>query len=222
MFKENNILCFEILIGYDRDDLLSLKRMKDSAPIPLNKLKFEMILDIIHYHNFMYQKGGKAIVYDSTQWGTKDSEAWRGKVLNERNITIASNTAYLDSTTTTTTTTTVIHREIVLNKEVILKIFHNKIVSVAVLTTTPPLNLTKVILTNKNSSLTIYNFKKEGKDSEYVSLNLTSFVAVAVAIAIAIADVAADLYDNDLAITNPEAVSKEVVGIQLAALLVTL
>jgi len=53
MFKKNNNLCSkEIALGYlDRDDLLSLPRMKNSASISLTKSQVRMILDIIDYYN---------------------------------------------------------------------------------------------------------------------------------------------------------------------------
>ena len=50
-------------------------------PIPLTKPEIEMILDIIHYHNSIYHKGGIAIAYDPTQWDMKDFEAWRREKL---------------------------------------------------------------------------------------------------------------------------------------------
>ena len=76
MLKENNILCFgEIVLGYlDRDDLLPLTRMKNSAPISLIKPQFRMIINITTYYNFMYRNGDRAFIDDLTQWDTKNFE----------------------------------------------------------------------------------------------------------------------------------------------------
>ena len=72
MFQENDI-CFEELVVYcDRDNLLSVTRMKNSAHISLIKPQVRMIFDVIGYHNFMYQNGDKAFADDPTLWDIKD------------------------------------------------------------------------------------------------------------------------------------------------------
>ena len=84
MLKENNILDFKGFCSYERDNLLSLTRMQDLAPITLTKLEIEMILDIILYSNSFNYKSVEAWAYpyDPTQWDKKDFEAWRREGLN--------------------------------------------------------------------------------------------------------------------------------------------
>ena len=98
MFKENDILCFGDLVGYnredvdrngvsslttipplDRDDLLYLTRMKNSTRISLTKPQIRMILDIINYYEFMYWNGDRALADNPTQWDTKNFEDWKQK-----------------------------------------------------------------------------------------------------------------------------------------------
>ena len=82
MFKENVILYFKDVVWYvDRDDLLSLTRMKNSAAISLTKPQVKMILDLIDYYNFMYFYGDRALARDPTQWDRKDFDSyiWKRK-----------------------------------------------------------------------------------------------------------------------------------------------
>ena len=96
MFKGNYILCCKEVVMYvDRDGLLSLTRMNNSAPILLTKPQVRMILDIIDYYNFMYWNGDRALADDPTQWDMEDSEAWKQ---NGRPISISTHTLQLKST----------------------------------------------------------------------------------------------------------------------------
>ena len=99
MYMENDIQCLEeITLGYlDKDDLLSLTQMTNSAPIPLTKPQVRMVLDIIDYYKFMYWNGDRVLANPMnihnlspisflmcfidcpTQWHTKDFEDWKRK-----------------------------------------------------------------------------------------------------------------------------------------------
>ena len=98
MFKENDILCFGKLVGYDRidvdrdgrlsltrishfgrDDLLGLTRMKNSVSISLTDPQVRRVLDIIDYYNFMYWNGDSAHADNPTQWDTKNFKDWKRK-----------------------------------------------------------------------------------------------------------------------------------------------
>ena len=89
MFKENDILDFGDLVGYnredvdrngvsslttipplDRDDLLDLTRMKNSTRISLTKPQIRMIFDIIDYYKFMYRCSKSHIVLKSVHFDT--------------------------------------------------------------------------------------------------------------------------------------------------------
>ena len=127
MYKENNIPCFgEITLGYlDRDDLLLLTHMTNSAPILLTKPQVRMVLNIIDYYIFMYCNGDKALlnsmrihnlsqifflmcfINDPTQCDTKDFEDLKCKGWPTYFVKHAASFAGTTTTTTTTTTITI-------------------------------------------------------------------------------------------------------------------
>ena len=72
MFMENDISFEELVRHCDRDELLSMTRMKNSMHIPLTKPQVKMIFNIIGYQNFIMWNGDRALADDPTQWNTKD------------------------------------------------------------------------------------------------------------------------------------------------------
>ena len=79
MFMDNKIYFEELARYCDRDDLLSMTLMKNSAPIPLTKTQVRTIYDIIGYYNFMYWNGDRAYAEVPIQWNTKHFKKWKLK-----------------------------------------------------------------------------------------------------------------------------------------------
>ena len=65
--KEHNITDFEKLLTYNGDLLLLLRRTKNSVSILLIKQKVKLILDVIHYSEFMYNNGDDTTTENQTQ-----------------------------------------------------------------------------------------------------------------------------------------------------------
>ena len=183
MFMKNNI-CFEKLVEYcDRDDLLSLTYMKNSAPISLTRPHIRMIFNIIGYFNFMLWNGDRAFVDNPTQWNMKDFEDLKLKEQpfsydNWRQIEQASNFVSHSASLSGAATTTVISAKIVLTEKVILdNPSGEKIESITTTTTTPGIHTD---FTNNNSNLNIDNSKEERKEPKEVSSNLNSVATATV------------------------------------------
>ena len=184
MLEGKNITAFKEFLTYNRDC------------IPLNKPKeVKLILNVIHYYDFMYRNGDKSIAKDLMKWDYKDFKAWKRngqpksnntrtpqqKMQHKRYILKRMNqTASTVSTTTITTTAP----EIVSNKT------DNS--TIAVPTTTKTVVSTEMVLnkedisnnlTNKNSNLNINNSKEEENEPKDVSSNLNDVATTATATA---------------------------------------